>query len=199
MMLTIAGAAANGAAMAERVTPANSSSAWIIAGKSAPVDLGRQYGEDCPEPMSNVRPIIYACATEYRFDYPNGEPGTRIFAIQGEVTWTNVHVNPLGPGALGTPHSSVGFRTSWIRYWHEDSRKCLAGYDIHGYIQSNFPCAAAQIWYGNPKSGAILGTDTAYWPWLYQYPCRRRGDWTTCSNKVGDAYRYRGSYPQRAA
>jgi hypothetical protein len=180
----------------ESVNVVHSSMAWVI-GPGAPVDLDQPEGQDCAEPPFGKGPIVFGCATEYRYNYPDGKPGTRVFFVEGEVRWTDVRVNPLGPGRIGIPHESVLYRTSWVRRWHRDSKLCLASWSLQGDVQSNFPCAASEIWHGNPRGGGLVGTDTAYWPWLYRYPCRRTGAWTQCSNQVGDAYRYRGRYPTR--
>ena len=99
----------------------------------------------------------------------------------------------LGPGDLGTPQSSTYGGNSWVRHWHGDSPGCLRTWRVHGDIQSNFPCAAFEIWHGVPTEG--FGDGDLAWSWLYEYRCSQSGDWTTCRNALGDAYRYRGAYP----
>jgi hypothetical protein len=42
------------------------------------------------------------------------------------------------------------------------------------------------------NGGAIApGTEVGDRPWLYVYRCRTATGMTTCSNKIGDSYRYR--------
>jgi hypothetical protein len=133
-------------------------------------------------------------ATEFFYTRPDGTPGTRWFSVQGIVQWVGVQANPYGAGEVGTPKSlSYGADYSWVRRWHVESSGCLRSWRIHGVVQSNFPCAAYELWHGVSTGGFAVGEPG--FPWLYNYPCARSGAWTTCQNALGDAYRYRGAYP----
>lgn len=179
-----------------RVNVANSTLYWVPDHNDpGVVDDGASYGYDCAERLYGTN--TYACATEYHLETAQGRALRRRYVVAGEVSWSNVFISVLYPGVYGTPHSEVGYRFSWLRRWHRDPERCLAGERVHGYVVSNMPCGtvASAIAHGNPRLGQILGTGSGYWPWLNEYHCKRRGDWTTCSNKVGDSYRYRGRFP----
>jgi hypothetical protein len=154
----------------ERVDAANSSAAWIFSPGTRAVDLGGEHGEVCPYRLVGAKAPTYECSTEYRFDYPDGLPGTRIFLAEGAVTWTHVRLNPLGPGSFGIAQSSVVFRSSWVRRWHQDTGACLRSWHVSGDIQSNFPCAADDIAHGTAKEGADSGTGTGAWATTVQLP-----------------------------
>ncbi|MGH2850951.1 MAG: hypothetical protein ACRDLP_10065 [Solirubrobacteraceae bacterium] len=96
--------------------------------------------------------------------------------------------------AHGTPHARIDARHTWVRHWHRDTAACLASWKplrIDGTLWSNYPCAARQLVHQSDGVGRTDGEDAAQWPWLNVYRCQTNGGVTTCSNKVGDSYRYR--------
>ena len=176
----------------ELVTAANSTTAWTFSNSSNAVDRTPAPNNDCAVRVSHT--YTFECNTEFFYTRPNGTPGTRWFSVQGIVQWIGVHPNPFGAGEIGTPKSiSYGAEDSWVRHWHAESPGCLQSWRIQGVIQSNFPCAAYQIWHGTSTKGFAAGEPG--FSWVYGYPCSRSGTWTTCRNALGDAYRYRGAYP----
>jgi hypothetical protein len=180
------GGASAASASSEAITAANSSFAWIYS-NAGTVDAGAKHGNDCAEPAGKGE---FACETEYDYVRSNGRLGSRWFFVTGYVSWTGIHVNPYGPGLVGTPHSHVYRPVSWIRAWHSDS--CPG---VLGILVSNLPCGNAEdfLQQGTAKVGIVPGKSATYWPWLTRYVCKSIGNLTTCSNKVGDAYRYRGA------
>lgn len=191
MLGALVGVAPSRADAAELINATNSTLAWSFSGSPNAVDATPSRYNDCPARYPKT--YIFACETEFFYQRPNGTDGTRWFFVSGDVQWTGVHVNPYGPGELGTPQSSSYPGSSWVRHWHRESPNCLRSWRIHGDIQSNFPCAAYQIWHGTTTEG--FGDGDLTWSWLYDYRCDHRGAWTLCRNALGDGYRYRGTYP----
>jgi hypothetical protein len=115
------------------------------------------------------------------FEYPAG-PLKHLGMAYGVVTWKH-----------GAPHATIDLRHTWVRRWHRDTAACLASFKplrLKGRLWSNYPCAAWEVIHQYDGVGRTDGEDAADWPWLNFYPCRTRRGVTTCSNKVGDSYRY---------
>jgi hypothetical protein len=182
---------ASAARALERINSTNSSLGWQFASGSNAVDATPSGDSDCPQ--QDLRDY-FSCSTEFNYQQPNGRSGSRWFLNEGFVKWTGVRVNPYGPGDLGTPHSYKYTPSTWIRRWHPNASRCLHTWRIHGVVQSNFPCAAYEIWHGASKEG-FNDEPGPGWPWISDYRCVTRRRWTTCQNAEGDAYRYRGAYP----
>jgi hypothetical protein len=156
----------------ESASVANASDAFDgVVLTSADVVIPTPEGNDCP---LRVGSGTFNCATEYSI-------GERWFSVTGYVAWV---------GGAPTPH--VTLRTSWVRGWHGDSTACLARFRVHGTVASNMPCgvAADAIAHQSRGVGHRSGTGTATWTWLSRFPCQTRRGLTTCTNAVGDAYRY---------
>jgi hypothetical protein len=128
-------------------------------------------GNDCPV---RVARSTFNCATEYSI-------GERWFSVAGYVMWVQ-----------GAPSAHVSSRISWVRRWHSDSSACLARWRVRGIVASNMPCsvAADAIAHQSRGVGLISGTATGAWGWLFRFPCQSRHGLTTCTNAVGDSYRY---------
>lgn len=138
---------------------------------SANAVLPATEGNDCP---LRVGSATFNCATEYSI-------GERWFSVAGHVTW--VH---------GAPSAQVTSRTSWMRRWHGDSGACLARWRVRGSVASNMPCGvvADAIAHQSQGVGHLSGTGARAWRWLSRFPCQTRRGLTTCTNTVGDTYRY---------
>ena len=199
LLVVLAGLAITSSAGAHppTVSAANSTAYWNFAGDNNVVDAGARHGQDCAE--QEYHRYTWDCITEYDYRRPDGSRGNRWFLVFGDVSWTGVYPNPYGRGYFGTPQSQTYKPLSWIRYWHRDTAGCLRSWQVSGYVVSNMPCGsvADAINHGDARIGYISGTGTGYWPWLYSFPCSRKGDWTNCQNKVGDVYRYKGSFTRR--
>ena len=104
----------------------------------------------------------------------------------------------MAPGG-SDPRKHFYKPSSWVRDCHRDGAGCLAKWQVSGYVVSNMPCVsvADAIEHGDSRIGYISGTGTGDWPWIFSFPCTRHGNWTTCRNKVGDEYRYRGRFESR--
>lgn len=133
-----------------------------------------QEGPACPEDDGGG---AFQCAVEYL-------TGSTVRLVTGVVQWDD----------NGHPVVSGVYRYAWTRRWHTDTHACLRSWSLRGRASSNFPCAADQIAHGGPRVGYTNGTGTGYWPWLYAYPCHSHGGVTTCSNALGDSYRF-SRYP----
>lgn len=112
----------------------------------------------------------YQCLAEYHV-------GIQWHDAEALVKWRN-----------GQPVVGKLYRSTWTRRWEPDAASCLAKWMVSGTVSSNIPCidAADAIFHGN----AYSGTDSAYWPWLNLFKCALRAGTTTCTNTLGDAYRY---------
>ena len=161
------------ASSALEVTSANASNAFqalAVRGRANAAEP-RSEGSACPLRDPNG---AYECAVEF------STSGSAWSYVAGSVKW--VH---------NAPAAKVAYRTSWVRAWHTDSNACLGSWHLSGSVSSNFPCPADQIWHQFQGVGVESGTGTGAWPWLYTYPCSVANDVTTCTNAVGDSYRYR--------
>src|SRR5262249_47055488 len=88
---------------AQLINAEDSTLAWSFSSSPNAVDgtPARYNGCALHEPNSN----FFDCKTEFFYQRPDGTDGSRWFFTSGYVQWTGVHVNPYGPGEVGTPHS----------------------------------------------------------------------------------------------
>lgn len=156
-----------------RLTAANKTFfAKLFAGWTAYAPLGA--GSPCARSTDPGWPC--------EFEYPNASLN-HIGVAYGIVAWSH-----------GAPHASIYRRQTWVRRWHRDTAACFASFmpvHVDGALWSNFPCAAWQLIHQSDGVGLTDGEDAADWPWLNLDPCHTAERVTTCTNKVGDSYRYR--------
>lgn len=95
---------------------------------------------------------------------------------------------------------TIYFKRSWHRRWIMNSHSCLKGWGVTGKLETNEgTCEASLIkdvpfelrHHHVPRFLGWDGTDTAGFDPMGLYQCRSRAGVITCSNKLGDAVRYR--------
>ena len=158
--------------------------ALLPAGAQAPAAEGAY----CPEVLDGEAQPWSQCFAEYKL-------AGRWHIAQGQATQTSL-----------APTATVQRTSSWTRKW---ARCSLRDWPIPGKLASNNNCGngapqsdvyfvAQEMWWGSKRTGRLLRARQAGWQFVDSagfgsigtYRCTHASRTVTCTNRVGDSFRY---------
>jgi hypothetical protein len=120
---------------------------------------------------------------------------TAQFESHGRWRLVSASINQTDDG----PVMAKPFTRTWTRRWTREGAKCASAAGVKGRISSNYgACESLMIGdlrYSVARHERIRyayehGTNTAGFEEVMRYRCKQHGRTITCTNKLGDAFRW---------